>query len=253
MNIYLPQNIFSAIFALILPDKQKESVIIKPSSMISKALEEDKNSVGFIPSFDLLNHKDFFISKKTAVSFDGLLSASYFYFVPGQNKFNKIRMKGDVSSNEMVLTKILFKERYATDVEIIIDTSDELEFDSNNYLISGNINFENNYFSKGISFADQTAELIDYPFTHYLVASKNEEVIKSFTEPFDELDKIIEDKLTTILPKLQLGEDAQKFLSLNWNAVYFDLTKNEIEGLNELLRLPYFHGIVKDIVEVNFT
>jgi hypothetical protein len=31
-----------------------------------------------------------------------------------------------------------------------------------------------------------------------------------------------------------------------------DFAQNDIEGINQLLRLPYYHRIIDDIVEVKF-
>jgi len=90
MNIIIPQNIYSALFAFSLPDNLKENIIIKESSLIIKELEKNKDNVGLIPSLDLLLHPEIFVSETFAVSFDGLLSNSYLYFMPEQNGLKKI-------------------------------------------------------------------------------------------------------------------------------------------------------------------
>jgi len=109
MNIIIPQNIFSTLFALTLPDNQKEKIIIKESSLIVKELEKNKDSVGIIPSFDLLRNPELFVSKKFAISFDGFLSNSYLYFKPEQTTLDKILLHGDISSNDLVLSKFFFQ------------------------------------------------------------------------------------------------------------------------------------------------
>ena len=63
MNLAIPQNIYSALFAMALPDELKEGVNVKASSLIAKELKEGRHDVGLIPSCDLLTHKDLFISK----------------------------------------------------------------------------------------------------------------------------------------------------------------------------------------------
>ena len=116
MKIVIPQNIYGAILSLNFPDSLKEKVEVKPSSMITSEIVNGNADIGLIPSFDLLNHSDLKISGNFGVSFDGLLSNAYLYFAPEQNRFEKINLRGDVSSNEIILTKIMFQERFNIDV-----------------------------------------------------------------------------------------------------------------------------------------
>ena len=50
MKIIIPQNIFTTIFALALPDSEKGKIVVKESSLIVKELEANKDSIGIIPS-----------------------------------------------------------------------------------------------------------------------------------------------------------------------------------------------------------
>ncbi len=166
MNIAISQNIYAALFALALPDELKEKINIKESSLITKELIEGKYDVGLIPSCDLLTHNDLFVSKKYGISFEGALSNSYLYFAPEQISFQKILLRGDISSNDLVLSKILFSEQFDIDAEFLIDTG-EIDLENNNYLIVG---LENNQYAvanNGLSFADQFADLIDYPYVNF--------------------------------------------------------------------------------------
>ena len=251
MKTYLPSNIYSALLAMHFTEKVKESIEILPASLISQKLIEERDSVGLIPSCDLYKLEHVKVSNKISLSFDGILSQSYLYFVPDQNKFEKIFMRGDVSSNEVLLSKILFKERYDLQPVITLDTS-ILDFEENNYLIAGQEN--SNLFNKhnGVSFADQIAEFIDYPYVNFVAASFNENNLKSISNTVNNLDTKIEDGIVDLLEHIEIPSSFKDFISQNIDTVYFEMTSNEEEGLRELLKLPYLHGFVEGMIEVNF-
>lgn len=252
MNIIIPQNIYSALFALSLPDNLKENVLVKESSLIVKELEINKDSVGIIPSFDLLLHPEIFISDSFAISFDGILSNSYLYFVPEQKSFNKILLRGDISSNDLMLSKILFPEQYGVEPEFAFDTQ-PIDFESNNYLIIG---IENDVYPithNGISFADHIAELIDFPYVNFVLASYNEENLKQINSNIKLINEKIESKLPEYLNKLQLNSKLNDFVQKNIQSLYFDFTDNEKQALNELLKLPYYHAITKDLIDIKYS
>ena len=249
MKVVIPQNIYAAIFAMNLPDEIKGDIKVTASSLIANEVEKENSDIGLMPSFDLLNHKELYISKKAALSFDGLLSNTYFYFVPGKEKIYELFLRGDVSSNEIILSKILFSERFDSNIKLTLDTSEIID-ENKNYIITGNDNFGSFDFNKGISFADQIAELIDFPYVNYVWASKDEEKLKEFNNYFNELDKSVEDRIEIILQSMNFRKEVNEFIEENLNSVYFEITENEIAGLYELLKLPYFHGITKEMFEL---
>ncbi|MDA3859585.1 MAG: hypothetical protein PF445_00010 [Melioribacteraceae bacterium] len=251
MNIIIPQNIYATFFALSLPDSQKEKIMVKESSLIVQELEKNKDDIGFIPSFDLLRHPEIYISKKIAISFDGLLSNSYLYFMPEQNNLDKILLHGDITSNDLLLTKILFPEQYGVEPEIALDTQ-AIDFENNNYLIVGIENDIHPITNNGISFSDHVAELIDYPYVNFVLASYNKESLVEFEENLTNLNEQINKNLQEYLGKLKLEAKLNDLIVDNISSVYFDFTKNEKEALDELLKLPYYHGITEDLVEVKF-
>ena len=249
MKVYLPKNIFSAVFVYGLSSKADENFIFEPSSVLSTKLDEDENAVGLIPSLDLIKHKNLFVSKNTGISFDGSLSNSFLYFVPKQQNFSDLFLKGDISLNEILLAKILFSEKYGTEIVITLDTKPS-DFSSNNYLIAGNENFDSEKIDEGISFADEISDLIDYPYVNYLVASASETSLKQFTSNISQLDRKLEDSLSQILNSLKISDSHKKYITDNFNSIYFDLTDNELRGLEELLRLPYYKGIIEEVCEL---
>ncbi len=251
MNIVIPQNIFAAVFALSLPDKFKDKIIIKESSLITTDLEKDKNNVALIPSLDLLKHEDLFVSKKFGISFDGILSNSYFYFIPEQTTFNKILLKGDLSSNDIILSKILFPELFGVEPEFAIDVN-PIDFQSNNYLVVGMENESYLITQNGISFSEQIDGMIDLPYVNFVLASYNKESLLEIEKELVGLDETIEKQIDELIGKLKLDSELQNYLLDNFQSVYYDFTEIEIEGLTELLKLPYYHGIVEDLVDIKF-
>jgi predicted solute-binding protein len=217
--------------------------------MISKELEEGVIDIALIPALDLLNHKELFVSKKIALSFDGELSNSYLYFKPDINNFERVYLAGDVSSNEAILVKILFAERYNSKVEVTLESKD-LDLKSHNYLLCGNENFESRYFNRGVSFSDQIASMIDYPYTNYVLAARDEDAIDNFVKTLPELDKYIEDNLKSFLGKLNYSPEITEFVNEEFSSIYYELTSNEIDGLTELFKLPYYHGIAEEMIDI---
>ena len=249
MKLVIPQNIFSALFTFALSDDIKSETVVKPSSLITAELKNGNADIALIPSLDLNKHNDLFISGKYAISFDGMLSNSYLYFKPNQNSFNEIFLRGDVCSNEIILSKIFFTEQFNSDLTIHLDTN-LLELSEKNYLIAGNDNLNDELFTKGISFADEVAGMIDFPYVNYVLASIDEEPIKELHKVLGSLEEKIESKLEPMLSKLSLGESISSHIDENFGSVYFDLTDNEITGLEELLRLPYYKGVFEELFEL---
>ena len=251
MKILIPQNIYAALFVMSLPDEMKKNVEVKPSSVISNELENDGTAVGFIPSLDLYKHKELFISSKLGISFDGVLSNTYIYFEPDQLDFKNLFLRGDVSTNEIILSKILFSEKYSRDVNVVLDTKD-VDFDNNNYIIAGNENLDYNPIDKGMSFADQVASLIDYPYVNFVLASKKEGNIIELEKTLPELDKKIENNIENYLSKIELKDNLYDSIASEIGTVYFEITQNEKDALSELLQLPFYRGIFEEIIELKF-
>ncbi len=251
MNIIIPQNIFSTLFALALPDGEKEKLTIMDSSLIVKELENNKDSIGIIPSLDLLRHPEIFVSQNFAISFDGVLSNSYLYFKQEQNSLDKILLRGDITSNDLILGKILFPEQYGIEPELLLD-SKSIDFDRNNYLMIGIENDTYPIVNNGISFSDHIAELLDLPYVNFVLASYSEESLQNFEEVIQNAVELLNENIQDYLTKLKLDTKLHDFISNNLNSLYYDFTENEREALEELLKLPYYHGMIEELVEIKF-
>jgi hypothetical protein len=47
-------------------------------------------------------------------------------------------------------------------------------------------------------------------------------------------------------------QTALDFISINIQHLVFDFDKQDLEGIKQLLQMPYYHGLIKDIIEVKF-
>ena len=251
MNLYLPKNIFSSIFEQNIPENSEIKIIKKVSALLTRQLLNDHDAVALIPSLELLNHEDLLVSSKLSFSFDGNLSYSYMYFTENERMIDKIFMRADVTVNEVILTKILFSERYSIYPEITLDTSLQKQVDKD-YVVSGDENFISWNFQNGISFADEISDLIDLPYVNFIFASNNKSSLENFNKLFNEVDAKIEDNIDSILESLNYSENVKSFVKENLGSIYFELTQNEIEALNELIKLTYYHEIIDDIFDINF-
>jgi hypothetical protein len=251
MKLILPSNIFTKIISSNLDPDLKENLVYKPSSLISAEIKKDENSIGLIPTLDLLNNYELFVSKEFGLSFESSLCNSYIYFKPGQEDVNELSLLGDVSSMEAILSKILFREVYNTDVKLEILTS-EKDLNNKNLIIAGNKNFENERFLSGISFSEEVIESLSLPFVNYVFASTGKENLEELNSKLKNLSGLVYDNIEDYKFGENLSEMTKEYVKTNISSLVIDFASNDIEGITQLLRLPYYHGIIKDIIEVNF-
>ncbi|GBD89489.1 hypothetical protein BMS3Abin04_00194 [bacterium BMS3Abin04] len=249
MKILIPNNIFCNLFIKSLNFfDEKEINILNASSIVSEV--ENKNyDLGIIPTLDLLNHHDLFVSSKLGISFSGSLSPAYFYFIPEQRSISSLFLQGDVSTNEIIISKILFKDRFNIDIEINLDT-EKIEILKKNYLVVGDMNFNNKYLGKGLSLAEELVDQIGFPYVNFVVVSKDEKSILELNESASNYTVDNSDSLEELLRQLDFENDIKSFIYSNLSSMSFLLKEDDIEGINEILRLPYYHGIIEDITEI---
>jgi hypothetical protein len=249
MNILLPQNIYTSLIAVTLPENLRSLIKFLPSSSISSILEKDADSVALIPAMDIINHKDLSISKNYGISFESSMCNSYIYYSDNRS-LNLLNISGDVSSLEVILSKILFKEMYNSEIEVNLSTSFSRQ--NNNLLIVGDQNFYNDKLFDGISFSEEIIELLSVPFINFVLASSNEKLIKE-TEPVL-IEKIpaVYDSFNFIEQYYSFSEKMLRYIKQNISSLVLEFGEQDVEGLNQLIRLPYFHGIIKEIIDVKF-
>lgn len=248
MKLLLPNNIFARLFLKSLPEALKGNVAFAPSSELSLKLSQDEADIALIPSLDLIKHKDFFISGRNAISFDGNLSSAFLYFQPDKENLSDIYFAGDVSVNELLLSEILFREKYSLDIKLHLSTG-ALNLSERNYMIVGDANYKDSMLDHQFSFADELSNMLELPYVNFVLASRQQESISSFCDGLENLDMNIEDNAEQMISGFHLEERTAEFVRNNLNSVYFEITEPEQEGLLELLKLPYYHGRMDDIIE----
>lgn len=249
MRIFLPFNFYSHVIREVLPKEISEEIRIIPSSLIIKEIEKDKSAAGLIPAIDLIYHKDLFVSQYFGISFEGNLCNSYLYFKEGGEKISNVNFLGDLSSQDVILSKILFKEMYNSDINASIIMNEPPE-ENKNIVIVGDNNFTKDRFLKGISFSEELIEILNLPYVNYILASNNEETIKQMNENLKNISEAIYNKIESGNFGNNFSEGSKAYIMQNISSLIVNFDDNDIEGIKQLIRLPYFHGIIKDIVEV---
>lgn len=251
MKLFLPSNMFASIFSESIKADSGFEIIKKESALLCKQLESDPSAVALIPTLEIINHRTLFVSGKCALSFDGMLSNAYLSFHDQQKNISKLKLRGDVSINEIILAKILFSERYSSEIEFALDPSKD-KAGNENYLIVGDENYNTGVYKTAISFADQVAELLDLPYVNYVFASQDKDSIEKLNLLADNIDSKIEDNLPATLSKFNYDIELKNFVQENINSVYYEMIQNEIDAANELLKLVYYHGIIDDMFDIKF-
>jgi hypothetical protein len=249
MKIIFPENIFTSIVALLLPEVYRSKLQFQPASSISASLDNQQDSIGLIPVTDLLNHRELFISQKYGISFEGSLCNSYIYF--SDNRSAKLlNIAGDVSSSEVILSKILFKELYNVEVEIGLTSS--LNKETSNLIIAGTQNFYEERLFKGVSFSEEFIELLSLPYVNYVLASPDQKLIRELEPVLLKEIAGVYDMFDKLEQYFSFSEKILKYIHQNISSLVLELDEQDIEAMNQVLLLPYYHGLIKDIIDVKF-
>ena len=249
-KIFLPQNIFSRILLSEIEDNSLLDVQFIPSSLIAKRISKEESAVGLIPTMDLISNKDLYVSSEIGISFDAMLSNAYIHFKEEQETINELFMKGDISTNEVILSKILFKEFYDVDIKPTLLNKVIKDFDDN-ILIAGDENFERELFLNGLSFSEEIIELIDAPYVNFVLASASEALLNEFNNNYkQDFKKRHSENFKNLFP--DFPESSLEFLSVNIQHLVFDFDEQDKEGINLLLQMPYYHGLIKEMIDVKF-
>jgi hypothetical protein len=251
MKILFPQNIFSRLIADSLPAQIKDNIKFLSSALLTSELIKSDETVGLIPTIDIIKHSELFISKDFGLSFEGSLCNSYFYFSDSRRQLKEISLFGDVSSVEVVLSKILFHEIYDTEIEVKILTN-ESKIRNQNLLLVGDNNFLLRRFEQGISFAEEIIETLSLPFVNYVFASTDKSSVEFINEQLKGKSTIIYYNVENEKFGENLTGELKTYIKDNISSFVIDFDNHDIEGINQTIRLPYFYGMIKDIIEVNY-
>ncbi|MHC1737772.1 MAG: hypothetical protein AB9882_07155 [Ignavibacteriaceae bacterium] len=249
MNIYLPNNLFGRLAAKKFPERKTKEIYFLPVQQITTKLSEDEESVGLIPTLDLINHRELFVSSRLGISFDGSLNNSYYYFGENQKNIKDIYMIGDITSVEVILTKVLMSELYNITAEIHLSAGDELSKEKN-YLVAGDRNFNGDLVLRGISLSEEVSDHLEVPFVNYILASNNEAIIKKLHKEITEIDEDF--RISDLNEDYEFSEATEEYISNNLSSLVIKFDESDIEGIKQLLLLPYYYQIVEDIFEIKF-
>lgn len=219
--------------------------------MLSKNLSDKINSVALIPTLDLINHKDLFISQAVGISFDESISNSYIYFNQKEISVNEIILAGDVSTNEVILVKILFGETYGVDVQLSFEKANGGS-SSKNRIIVGDRNFLEGNLDSSISFTEEIIEMISAPYVNFVFASESEDALKKFHSKYKKTISALNP--TEVFENINetFPQSTKNYLRENLQHVVFDFDEQDLEGMKQLLQLPFYHGIIKEMIDVKF-
>ncbi len=244
----LPNNLFANLLASALP-REFFSYYYLSNSEILKGLINGEIDIAIVPSLEILNENNLFISKKIGIAFDGPLSDDYFYYA--KNSLETLKFAGSVSLNEILLSRVLFKENYGVDLaQEVVSTMPE-NF-TENYLVSGDENFRGKLFERGDSLAEHVADFIEAPYLKYAVVALHKENIEMAHQNIYNPEGEIEITFPTILRSLDFSENVIEFVKNNFDGLYFELTENEIDGYNEMRKLPFYYGFIEEVKEIEF-
>jgi hypothetical protein len=158
---------------------------------------------------------------------------------------------GDVSSTEIILSKILFEELYDSSVSINLLT-EEKNIEGKNLIITGDKNFTGERVFSGISFSEEVVEMLSYPFVNFVLASKDKSVIKKLNGQCKNLSNLIYDKAEKEdLPGSYSGKIIE-YIRQNISSLILDLDSNDCDGIDQLLQLPYLRGMIENIMDIKF-
>jgi len=248
-KLYFPKNIFTHILSNLPDVNEKNSITYLPSASLTKKLSEDFSTVALIPTSEILTNKELFVSNKIGISCEGSPCNNYIYYGKDKNVIDRINLYGDASTVEVIFGKILFKELYNANVEIGLIT-DRTKLENSNCIVVGDENFIESKYKNGFSFAEEIGEIISAPFVNYVLASQDKDSLLKISERLSA--KISEADFDNINIPEGFSAETKEFIRGNVSKSFFILEEEHIEGINQLLRLPFYHGIVKDIVEVKF-
>lgn len=249
MKIASPNNIFTRLLFSCFDENKETNIIYNNSSLLTADLNSGKVDAALLPSLELLNNRDLFVSGNFALSFFRTLGNSYYYFKPGLNEITEIKLTGDISSLEVILTKILFREKYASDVNIeLLPTVNNNEL--LNLMIAGDMNFQDDKYSTGLSFTEEITDMLGLPFVNYIFCAKEESTITKLNSLLESIKKDNSDAMEKVLKSYNFNETSMQYIEDELGGISFHFTSEIHTALHELLRLPYYHGMHDDMFDL---
>jgi len=249
MNIYFPNNLFARLAAKKFPDRLKKDIQFLPAQQITTKLLVDKQCVGLIPTMDLINHQDLFVSSKLGITFDGSLNNSYYYFGGNQQTIKDIYLLGDITSVEVILTKVLLSELYNMTPEIHLSAGVEVGNDRS-YLVAGDNNFKKDLALRGVSLSEEVSDHLEVPFVNFVFAATNETLLKDLHKILPEIEETL--RISDLKGEYEFSEITEEYISDNLSSIIIKFDESDIEGIKQLVLLPYYYQIMEEMFEIKF-
>lgn len=251
MKFLFPNNIFARLLAYNFPDEFKKDIIFENAIAIAARLENEPGTVGLITPLDIVQHQNLFVSKSFGISFNGDISNSYLYFAPDKKNLTEVFLAGDITSLEAMYASIFFKEMY--DVEVQLNVFNETkQLQDQNVILIGDGNFNSNHYIKGSSFGSEMIDMLEVPFVNFVFSSSDEDNIKEMNSKLEGIEQKIYTSVENNEAKLPFTEESNLLVKENISSVSYELEDQDIEGITQLIRLPYYYGKIDDIVEISF-
>lgn len=250
MKLYLPHNIFLSILSGFLKEQQIPFEY-QPSALLTGTITKKTGLCGFIPTMELLKNDEYFVSSKFGLSFDGQISNTYIYYKSEMDKLEKIRLFGDISSQEAILTSILFRELYDTNIKLEI-VKEFNGLGEENYLLTGDINFSHGKLTTGFSFAEEIMEITELPYVNYVLASTEKEPLEQIHTRLAGAEEYVLNNVEKIHFPPGWDDDMKEYLLNQIHNVIYEFDESDIEGIKSQLRMPFYYGIIEDIIEPKF-
>ena len=95
-------------------------------------------------------------------------------------------------------------------------------------------------------------ETLSLPFVNYVFASKEKEELENFVKEIKDIDSLVYSRIEKGSFDKKISQASEEYIKTNIASLILKFDEQDVEGINQVLRLPYFHGIVSDIVEVKF-
>ena len=159
------------------------------------------------------------------------------------------KIAGDISTIEAIIGLIFFKENYELNFKMNIALSDK-ELKSSNHILTGDKNFVDEKYEKGISFAEEIIELIYAPFVNYVFASGDDKNLKKYTDKFSEAVKNLNRQEIEIPGSF--SDETKSYIKENLPTIVYNLDEQDQEGIRQIISLPFYHGIIKDMIDIKF-
>jgi hypothetical protein len=81
---------------------------------------------------------------------------------------------------------------------------------------------------------------------------KSEESIKEFNNRIENLSRKVYDKVESKDFASEFSDVSREYIKSNISSLILDFDKQDVEGINQLLRLPFFYGLIDNMVEIKF-